>query len=260
MTEAHRLNMVGGHFIWMWIDTSSLTGYFHQATTPIRQQSKSEQQRQSTRKSSIDDGTKLISGTETDESQKSTYKANTVSSTLKPATSSQKSTSRPESGSTGKSASDKIAKASAENDDYQSTKVDFSQGFDPFRVLQRQDEHIKQHYQERTVQRDNKQTPANRLILGLRSENTHTENDDQNARSKKTRRSNAKKEKAKAGNSNSTEITNQPQNRTTNRHRNIDKITHSTSSSNSSSKINIVQAERSLNNSNNKCLCVRVSY
>lgn len=147
MTEAHRLNMVGGHFIWMWIDTSSSTGYFHQASAPVRHSSKSEQQqqqRQSTRKSNnSDDGAKM-----TDESQKSTNTMSTVSSsTSKPsATGSQKIATRPESGSTGKNALDKNgAQMSVENGD-QSTKVDFSQGFDPFRVLQRQDEHTQQHY------------------------------------------------------------------------------------------------------------------
>lgn len=245
MTEAHRLNMVGGHFIWMWIDTSSSTGYFHQASVPVRHSSKSEQQRQSARKSNnSDNGTKT-----TDESQKSTDKMNTVPSTSRPA--SQKIAPRPESGSAGKSALEKNgAKVSAENGE-QSTKVDFSQGFDPFRVLQRQDEHTMQHYQERTAQRDNKQTPANRLILGLRSENTHTENDDENARSKKNRRSNSKKGKAVNGTESTSLTQSQSQNRTTNRHKNIEKTIHSSNSSSSnSSKISITQAERTANNSN----------
>lgn len=186
MTEAHRLNMVGGHFIWLWIDTGTSTGYFHQATTPIRQPT--QPQPPQTRKTTYNNASDTMSknGTESGSNQKSSDKVYLITSTSKPNASFQKS-------ATGKSPNVGTGR------DDQSTKVDFSQGFDPFRVMQRQDEQPKQifnspqHYQERTAQRDNKQTPANRLILGLHGENAHTEIDDQNTqRSKKIRRSNAK--------------------------------------------------------------------
>lgn len=198
MTEAHRSNMVGGHFIWLWIDTSTSTGYFHQASAPFKQPLKPHQPIQSKGNN--------VNGTQPNEKQKTDFVTSTynydkseqnVNIPKKPqlTTDVGKELINKTTSSKNKERFDSNHK---QEDQSPKTSGDFSQGFDPFRVLQRQDEHLKpsfgssQHYQDRNASRDNKQTPNNnRLILGLRNEETTatTEIDDQNARGKKTQRS-----------------------------------------------------------------------
>lgn len=220
MTEAHRLNMVGGHFIWLWIDTSTSTGYFHQANVPqqpiVKHQSKPQQplresHNRSRSSSSINNNNHNINhkssmnAGNSAENRKSSSKANNVTT----ASTAQKYDGHFDDAKGHNKSQSRVAnkkgstvdggngnRASGE-DQSKKSSADFSEGFDPFLVLQRQDEHLKQtfgltqHYQDRTMQRDNKQTPANRLILGLRDEDgaTETTDDQTTVRSKKTRRS-----------------------------------------------------------------------
>lgn len=207
MTEAHRLNMVGGHFIWLWIDTSTSKGYFHQTSAPIKQPIKPQQPTHLKKNNASVESTK--SGAEPMENRKNLDKTNigtsnaTINENAQEVNNQKKvklTTDDPKS-STAKSTSSNKERARSNvksEDQLTKTNGDFSSGFDPFRVLQRQDEHLKQsfgslqHYQERTPQRDNKQTTnSNRLILGLRGEGgTETVEPSASPPSKKTRRSN----------------------------------------------------------------------
>ncbi|XP_031622004.1 uncharacterized protein LOC116340012 isoform X2 [Contarinia nasturtii] len=220
MTEAHRLNMVGGHFIWLWIDTSTSTGYFHQATVPVRQSSKPQHQttRSKANASSVS-GTTSKSGLEPkSENRKSSDKqmqtsTPTYDGDVYDVNSPKKMQSTKVRQSSNRSGEETALEADEDDGSSSSSKVnvDFSQGFDPFRVLleQHQDEQLKQtfgtpqHYQERTAQRDNnKQTPTNnRLILGLRSESTaatETEEPTKEKKKKIQRRSSSTNNKTKS--------------------------------------------------------------
>lgn len=211
MSEAQRLNMVGGHFIWLWIDMSISSGYFEQtssASSPpqiFRHQTKPQQQL--TRKPGAI-GEPTWKNDEVNENRKNPNKLDAWK--FEPLTPNKLPKSddilgenvqqRPELSKENDSDASETS-IHIEDDDAinqkseSSTKTgsDFSQGFDPFRVLQRQDDHYKasfglsQHYQDRNASRD-KHLPVNRLILGLRSE-TNTESDDQTyGQSKKNRR------------------------------------------------------------------------
>lgn len=229
MTEAHRLNMVGGHFIWLWIDTSSSTGYFHQATAPVRQRSASKphqpvrsksinsETRSTTSRSAFESNENRTSWTTTNLKSAPNY-VHESSNVKKPSSATTIDSSESKSTSTSKNTSNKVRTNSnlsrEDQSSVQKINVDFSQGFDPFHVLQRQDEQLKQtfgtpqHYQERNAPRDSKQTPKNnnRLILGLRGDGT-AETEEQigsngssssssggstTPRSKKTRRNSSK--------------------------------------------------------------------
>lgn len=190
MTEARRLNMVGGHFIWLWIDTSTSTGYFHQATVPIKQPLKTQQQQQNLRSkadaSSISDATsKNRLDLKTENTSKKFMQTTPTYGDVYNLNNQKKVQStniRLNSNRSGEETYTETSEYYPSSSASSKVNVDFSQGFDPFRVLleQRQDENLKigtpQHYQERNAHREsNKHVPTNnRLILGLRSESTVT--------------------------------------------------------------------------------------
>lgn len=184
MSEAKRLNMVGGHFIWLWIDTSLSVDFFdpdHVVNVDVTSASNStsDSSAESIRRAVPKE--QMSSSSTSSESSKAAAPVAAV--TEKSTTAEQiKSNKRKlnddedDDDDDDEDESDEKHRTSsrfiipiATDDDFNEREVpNFNQGFDPFGIQRRQDQQPNFEYGKTTV--DHTQ-PANRLIFGLRDTN-----------------------------------------------------------------------------------------
>lgn len=194
MSEAQRLNMAGGHFIWLWIDTTSSVGSYSQMDSrrahifaPMFKQkqspgtSNSEKNKFSRKNDDTNEPTSKYHG-ETDKKEAT----NNFSTPSKHGDVVDASNRRTKNHSSD--LGDRLANAPrpAESSN-KNSNGDFSQGFDPFRVLQKPFG-IQKQFQQHNLTRE--RTPMNRLVLGLRDDDDVTVGEDhQNQNKSRYRRS-----------------------------------------------------------------------
>lgn len=173
MSEAQRLNMVGGHFIWLWADTTSSTEFFNgqhrsdaatdnlgptmhvndtvpRPTKIHNRDVKNESMRTTVVPThSFSNGTLIVNATKTASIDANAGRRDELK---------RENTKTPAHRTDGQNKNDKVEKED----------LNFSEGFDPFRLKQRQ--YDKTRRQERfgdgNFMRE-KPLPPNGLILGL---------------------------------------------------------------------------------------------
>lgn len=166
MSEAQRLNMVGGHFIWLWVDTSRSSGSFaqirrRQLLAPISKP-KLEYNAQANvfkiksipSSNYMDEVTNLY--------QNGNENKHTTSNLMSIAQRYNVSASTP-----NKTIDKQKTTANFSEVSTRSSNSEFSHGFDPFRALQRPFIPPKQ-FQQHNATRE--RVPMNPLVLGLRVE------------------------------------------------------------------------------------------
>lgn len=191
MSEAKRLNMVGGHFIWLWLDTSSSTDFHNMEKISIVSPKK------------VNNHTKSDNiGQTTPRDSENYHKYKEIATTI----------SSPTKDNKPKHDADKYNDPKPFNipvTDYFDERQlpNFHDDFDPFRLNQHQDHQIKFDKTNQQMS-STKIQPVNRLILGLRSSNEPSVLDTEIHNKKQIRRNIAEIEKnfiSKQSNNNSNE-------------------------------------------------------
>lgn len=189
MSEAQRLNMVGGHFIWLWADTTSSTEFFDgqrrsdaatdnfgptmhvNDTAPRPTKMHNRDVNSESMRAKADPSHSFTNGTGI---------ANATKTTSIDANAGRRDELKRESTK---------APAPNEKDKVEKEDLNFSEGFDPFRLKQRQ--YDKARRQERFGQGNfmrEKPLPPNGLILGLHGSAGEQQNLGADTHAKKNRR------------------------------------------------------------------------
>lgn len=197
MSEAQRLNMVGGHFIWLWADTTSSTEFFdaqHASEADVNNFGPTML---------VNDTVPLASKMNNRDVKSETVYTHSTRATLGPTHSVANRTRvvnetraaypidadaarREELNRRNTTA---LAGRTNITDDLEEVNPNFSEGFDPFRLKQRQ--YDKTRRQERFGQRipvKEKPMPATGLILGLHGNAGQQQNLGGDSQTKKNRR------------------------------------------------------------------------
>lgn len=197
MSEAQRLNMVGGHFIWLWADTTSSTEFFdahHAADADVHNFGPTML---------VNDTVPLASKMNNRDVKSETISTHSTRATFSPTHSVANRTrvvtvtkaAYPIDADAARREELNRRNATAPTgrthitDDSEEENPNFSEGFDPFRLKQRQ--YDKTRRQERFEQRipvKEKPLPATGLILGLHGNAGEQQNLGADSQTKKNRR------------------------------------------------------------------------
>lgn len=176
MSEAQRLKMVGGHFIWLWIDTGSSSTLFTQMDgrrqqiiepTTIKHGFPHRNDNNDAREKHKNGAIAIDRGNEKLEADSNRITALKIGGLIDASNRQTKYDSKAHFDKTN--ATPITTEPSSKN-----SNGDFSQGFDPFRELQRPFAAHKQ-FKQQNISRD--RMPLNRLVLGLRDEDGIVEGD-----------------------------------------------------------------------------------